>query len=322
MEARERCYGGDGKDEKGVSSPFLHHLLSHLRGTLDVNYKLSFWSISHLTSFYSGLILGFLFAGDVKINSATAHPHQTPDGSVINVTVTYGRISSYKIIHIPPSSAQAGVNALEGGRVLCTIQPTSGIGYFHSFCLTDNYIIVTEQPLMVGIWKALAHKLAASSFEQWLRWDAKQLVRFHIIDRKDGHRVGIFTAEPFFVFHHINAFEKDEEIYLDACCYHDNSIIKQLYLHNLRSPAETGQKKFDVPDARRYKLPLGELRDGDEKEKPLLKAGDGMDYSLLCTGIELPRINYEEFNGKPYRFVLWILISTRLLNPIIRYYLL
>ena len=71
----------------------------------------------------------------------------------------------------------------------------------------------------------------------------------------------------------------------------------------MRSPAETGQKKFNVPDARRYKLPLGELRDGDEKEKPLLKAGDGMDYSLLCTGIELPRINYEEFNGKPYRFV-------------------
>ena len=125
VEARERCYGGDGKDEKGVSSPFFHHLLSHLRGTLDVNYKLSFWSISHLTSFYSGLILGFLFAGDVKINSATAHPHQTPDGSVINVTVTYGRISSYKIIQIPPSSGQAGVNALEGGRVLCTIPPLS-----------------------------------------------------------------------------------------------------------------------------------------------------------------------------------------------------
>ena len=177
-----------------------------------------------LTSFYSGLILGFLFAGDVKINSATAHPHHTPDGSVINVTVTYGRISSYKIIQIPPFSGQADVNALEGGRVLCTISPTSGIGYFHSFCLTDNYIIVTEQPLMVGIWKALVHKLAASSFEHRLRWDAKQLVRFHITDRKDGHRVGIFTAEPFFVFHHINAFEKDEEIYLDACCYHENSL--------------------------------------------------------------------------------------------------
>ena len=162
------------------------------------------------------------------------------------------------------------------------------------------YVVVTEQPLMINIWRALTHRFFSSGFENWLYWDANQLVRFHIIDRKDGNRVGVFTAEPFFVFHHINAFERDEKIYLDACCYHDNSIIKQLYLKNLRSPAEPGQKKLDVPDVRRYEIPLGELYDANT-EKPLHKGSDGLDYSSLCSGIELPRINYEEFNGKPYR---------------------
>ena len=153
---------------------------------------------------------------------------------------------------------------------------------------------------MINIWRALTHRFFSSGFENWLYWDANQLVRFHIIDRKDGNRVGVFTAEPFFVFHHINAFERDEKIYLDACCYHDNSIIKQLYLKNLRSHAEPGQKKLDVPDVRRYEIPLGELYDADT-EKPLHKGSDGLDYSSLYSGIELPRINYEEFNGKPYR---------------------
>ena len=241
-----------------------------------------------------------LLAGEVTINSATAHPHQTSDGSVINISSTYGRDSTYKIIQIPPSSGKADEKPLEGGKVLCTISPTSGLGYFHSFCLTDNYVVVTEQPLMINIWRALTHRFFSSGFENWLYWDANQLVRFHIIDRKDGNRVGVFTAEPFFVFHHINAFERDEKIYLDACCYHDNSIIKQLYLKNLRSPAEPGQKKLDVPDVRRYEIPLGQLYDA-KTEKPLHKGSDGLDYSSLYSGIDLPRINYEEFNGKPYR---------------------
>ncbi|CAH3180997.1 unnamed protein product [Porites evermanni] len=249
------------------------------------------------------------FQGEVTINSATAHPHQTSDGSVINISTTYGRDSTYKIIQIPPSSGKADEKPLEGGKVLCTISATSGLGYFHSFCLTDNYVVVTEQPLMINIWRALTRRFFSSWFENWLYWDANQLVRFHIIDRKDGNRVGVFTAEPFFVFHHINAFERDEKIYLDACCYHDNSIIKQLYLKNLRSPAEPGQKKLDVPDVRRYEIPLGELYDADT-EKPLHKGSDGLDYSSLYSGIELPRINYEEFNGKPYRFVYGVASST------------
>ena len=39
------------------------------------------------------------------------------------------------------------------------------------------------------------------------------------------------------------------------------------------------------------------------EEKPLHKRGDGRDYTLLYLGMDLPRINYEENNGKPYRYV-------------------
>jgi len=242
------------------------------------------------------------FPGDVTINGATAHPHQTPDGSVINISVTYGRNPTYNLIQIPPSLGKAGEAPLEGGKVLCSIAPTSGVGYFHSFCLTESYIVLTEIPLMLDVWRILSHRLFSTSFEQWLYWDGNQLSRFHVVDRKNGTRVGVFTAEPFFVFHHINAFERDDKIYLDACCYQDNSVVKQLYLHNLRTPGQAGQKKFDLTDVRRYELPLGELG-GMDVEKPLSKGGDGLDYTSLYVGLELPRINYEEYNGKPYRFV-------------------
>ncbi|XP_068681923.1 carotenoid-cleaving dioxygenase, mitochondrial-like [Montipora foliosa] len=241
------------------------------------------------------------FPGDITISSATAHPQVTPDGSVINISVTFGMNSTYNIICIPPSSGEAGETTLAGGKVICSIPPTSGIAYFHSFCLTENYIVVTEIPLLLNVWRILSHKLFGTTYEDWLYWDPNQRARFHVVDRKNGNRVGVFTADPFFVFHHINAFEKDGKIHLDACCYRDHSLVKQMYLHNLRSPAQPGKKKFATPYVRRYELPIKDL--GDAEEKPLPKGGDGRDFILLFIGMELPRINYEEHNGKPYRFV-------------------
>ena len=173
----------------------------------------------------------------------------------------------------------------------------------HSFCLTDNYVVVTETPLLMNAWRALTGRIFGSTFVDWLYWNANQLVRFHVVDRKQGKRLGVFTAEPFFVFHHINAFEEDGKIYLDACCYEDSSIVSQLYLHNLRSPTVPGEKKFDLPDVRRYELPLMEDIGEGQAEKPLQKGTYGLDYTLLHSGFEMPRLNYKDRNGKPYKFV-------------------
>ncbi|XP_078350150.1 carotenoid-cleaving dioxygenase, mitochondrial-like [Oculina patagonica] len=242
------------------------------------------------------------FPGDTTIHSATAHAHQTPDGSVINISVTYGRISTYNVIQIPPSSGKPDESPLEGGKVLCSFPSTGGAAYMHSFGLTENYVVVTETPLVLNVWRYLTRRITESCFLEWLYWDANQLARFHVVDRKQGTRLGTFTAEPFFTFHHINAFEEDGKIYLDACCYQDSSIVSQMYLHNLRSPIVPGEQKLDVADARRYELPLEDLGDV-HAENPLHKGADGLDYTLLYSGFELPRFNYGERNGKPYKFV-------------------
>ena len=78
--------------------------------------------------------------------------------------------------------------------------------------------------------------------------------------------------------------------------------MKQLYLQNLRSPGQAGKKKLDTPNVRRYELPLEELS-GADQERPLPKGEDMQDYTSLYEGMELPRINYDEHNGKPYRCV-------------------
>ena len=250
--------------------------------------------------------LFFYPSADVKINSATAHPHVTPDKSVINISATYGRTSTYNIIQIPPSSEKPDERPLEGGKVLCSIPATNGLGYMHSFCITENYFVITEQPLVLDLWRAITHRFSGSCPADFLCWDPDRLTKFHVVDRESGTRVGVFTADPFLVFHHINAFEKDGKIFLDGCCFHDDSIIRQLYLINLRSTNQEEQKKYDVAEVRRYELPLKELGN-EEVEKPLPKGADGLDYTLLYTGLELPQFNYAEKNGKPYKIVYGLL---------------
>lgn len=246
------------------------------------------------------------FPADVKINSATAHPHVTPDKSVINISATYGRTSTYNIIQIPPSSEKPDERPLEGGKVLCSIPATNGLGYMHSFCITENYFVITEQPLVLDLWRAITHRFSGSCPADFLCWDPDRLTKFHVVDRESGTRVGVFTADPFLVFHHINAFEKDGKIFLDGCCFHDDSIIRQVYLINLRSTNQEEQKKYDVAEVRRYELLLKELGNV-EVEKPLPKGADGLDYTLLYTGLELPQFNYAEKNGKPYKIVYGLL---------------
>lgn len=242
------------------------------------------------------------FPGDARIDIATAHPQITRDGSVLNVSIQFGAHATYNIVQIPPSSGKSDEKPLDGGKVLCSIRPTSGLGYMHSFILTEHYLVLTETPLSWNILRILTTKLFESSVVDWLHWDPNQLSRFLVIDRKEGTHVGVFTAEPFFVFHHINAFEKNGKIHLDACCYPDSQIIDDLYLHNVRTSKESAKKNVALAEVRRYELPLEEL--GNVKEgKSLVKRADGLDYILLNAGLELPQFNYTEKNGKEYEFV-------------------
>jgi carotenoid cleavage dioxygenase-like enzyme len=90
-------------------------------------------------------------------------------------------------------------------------------------------------------------------------------------------------AEPFFCFHHVNAYEEGEELVVDLVAYDDDRIVRSLYLKELRSGGS-----IPTPELRRYRVPL----DGGEA------SGE-----TIAEGFELPRINYRRHNGRPYRYV-------------------
>jgi beta,beta-carotene 9',10'-dioxygenase len=93
-------------------------------------------------------------------------------------------------------------------------------------------------------------------------------------------------AEPRFSFHHVNAFERDGELILDMVAYDDATIVDSFYMDRLRAapPSESSYGKL-----LRYRVGLD--------------SGDVREEQLSDEILELPRIDYRERNGRPYRYV-------------------
>jgi carotenoid cleavage dioxygenase-like enzyme len=104
-----------------------------------------------------------------------------------------------------------------------------------------------------------------------------------VIRLSDGSIRGTYQADPFFAFHHINAYVAGNELVVDASSYTDASVIEALYLNRLRAG-----DPIPKPVPTRYRMDL----DGDTvRAQPLSEQA-----------LELPRIAYGTHNGRRYRF--------------------
>ncbi|HWH92476.1 MAG TPA: carotenoid oxygenase family protein [Baekduia sp.] len=202
----------------------------------------------------------------------TAHPHHDPErGELVNFAAHLGRSSEYRVY---------ARRASDEGRVIATM-PVREPSYMHSFALTPRYAVLLENPLVVNPLRlAVGGKAAIHNY----RWKPQLGVRIHAFDRASGALVRSWRADPFFVFHTINAFEDGDDVVVDLCAHEDASIIEMLELERLRSAGD--RSSFN---ARPLRLTLG--------------AGGAVSSRVLAeVDLELPRINYRTRNGQPYRY--------------------
>jgi beta,beta-carotene 9',10'-dioxygenase len=198
-----------------------------------------------------------------------AHPHLAPaTGEPVSYATHFGPFTTYRVFG-------------RGNRIISEF-PVQTPSYMHSFAITSRYIVLVEFPLVVI---PVLIPLSGRPLIENYRWRPGRGTTFRVIDLATGdHRV---TAHgpAFFAFHHVNAFERDNEIVLDLCGYDDATLIDALYLDRLRAAGPLPE-----PTLRRFRLSLNGGK--DVTPEPLPEAH-----------IELPRIDYGRRNGKPYRYV-------------------
>jgi beta,beta-carotene 9',10'-dioxygenase len=202
----------------------------------------------------------------------TAHPHRAPgSGDLVSYATHFGPRTSYQVYAQDPS----------GNRRIIARLPARLPAYMHSFAITERYLVLAEFPFVVV---PVAIPLSGRPFIRNYRWRPDRGTRFHVLDLSTGSRRGTYAGEPFFAFHHVNAYERGHEIVLDVCAYDDAGIIDALYLDRLRSH-----------DAR---LPQARLR----RYRIRLDGGDVTREPLPGIALELPRIDYGRRNGQHYRY--------------------
>lgn len=215
------------------------------------------------------------YQDEIGFVGSTAHPHYDPARRQgYNHLIQYGRESYYSFVAIP--------NEKPLRRQILNETPVAEPAYIHSFGMTENYLILAEFPLVVNPLKLL---LTAKPFIENFVWKPEQGTRFLIIDKHSGRVQRTHTADAFFAFHHINAFEDGEDVVLDISAYDDHALVQDLYLDRLQTPGRAAYLSF--PTFRRYRLAANQPRAEYETLSPY--------------AIELPRINYR-YNGRPYRY--------------------
>jgi beta,beta-carotene 9',10'-dioxygenase len=201
----------------------------------------------------------------------TAHPHlDFSRGLSLNYWTRMGRKSRYDII---------GTDNAGRTRLISSL-PVDRPAYMHTFAVTARYVVLAEFPLVVN---PISLLLSGRPFIENFRWEPWRGTRFRVVGKDDGRIVATHQAEAFFAFHHVNAFDRGDDIVLDISAYPDPGIIESFYLKNIRSGVD-----MPTPDLRRYHL----ARTKRDCSHEVVSPGN----------LELPRINYRRNNAGMYQY--------------------
>lgn len=211
------------------------------------------------------------FEDDAEGELTVAHPHFDQEKNLYSYLLKFGFKSEFKLYKMSYGSRKR--------EIFATI-PSRYPAYIHSFGYTEHYIILVEFALVVNPIKLkFSGKPLIANYE----WKPELGTRFHVVDKKSGKLVNTLVGSPIFCFHHVNAFEENDEIMVDLIAYEDAQIVKNLYLKKLRhQPIHTTGKLW------RYRL------------NP--STGSIQEEKLSDAAIELPRID-DRFNGLSYRYL-------------------
>ncbi|XP_014051170.1 beta-carotene oxygenase 2b isoform X5 [Salmo salar] len=232
----------------------------------------------------------------------------------------------YNIIKVPPMKNNPE-ETLEGAKVLCSIVPADKArpSYYHSFAMSENYVVFIEQPIKMDLLKIVTAKLRGKGISEGVYWDPKQDTVFHLVDKHKGQTSSVkFHTKALSVFHQINAFEEDGFLMLDMCCSDNGEAINNYLIQNLRKSGEALDQVYNTmyrAFPRRFVLPLNVTNNTPTgvnlNTRPASSATSfktAID-KVVCQfedlhgedlyeygGLEFPQINYSKFNTRPYRY--------------------
>jgi carotenoid cleavage dioxygenase-like enzyme len=120
-------------------------------------------------------------------------------------------------------------------------------------------------------------------------WKPERGTRFSLVDRHTGEVKYAHTDEAWFGFHHVNAFDNNDDgkTDVDIIVYPTADIVQYFYLNSLLN--KPYPEVYPKNELRRFTIDVA--------------TGTVSSRRLVDHSAELPRINYEQCNSKTCRYV-------------------
>ncbi len=164
-----------------------------------------------------------------------------------------------------------------------------GFAFIHDMGISPNYCIFFQNPLTINPWLFI---FGMRPLGQCLEFQPNQPTKILLMSRQDG-TAHVLEADPCFVFHHANAFEEGENIYIDSICY--DSLLANDIDGDFR---EINFERLPVPQLWRFEINLRQ----QTVTRQLME-------SRYC---EMPVVPPQKV-GKPYRF-LYVAAANRIIQ--------
>ncbi|CAD6191728.1 unnamed protein product [Caenorhabditis auriculariae] len=258
----------------------------------------------------------------IALNTCTAHQLLDDAGNVFNVGSKFGKDAFYVFAitknPLDVKGAQSG-HSIEDTKIVGTVpcSETFHPSYYHSFGMSQNYLLLFESPVRLDIKKILMRKFTFVSYGECLYWKKNVDVKVLIVDKRTGKQKSIkYTANPFFTFHHANSFEKDGCLVVDYCRMENAGNFETLLMENMKDGTFQKNPNF-LPYLTRMIIPLeipSDAKTGDDLlaglawakgcKAELRKNGSvHLTEKRLCEHtMEFPRYHSEKINMREYRY--------------------
>ncbi|RVE58925.1 hypothetical protein OJAV_G00199080 [Oryzias javanicus] len=269
----------------------------------------------------------------LPVNLVSSHPHYDREGNVYNVGTSIAEKAKtkyifFKIPAVTEKEKGKNVPPLKKVEVICTVPCHSLLSpcYYHSFGMTENYIIFIEQPFKLDILRMATAYMRGVNWASCMKFFPEESTLIHLIEKKTGKKVEMkYHTGAMVVYHHVNAYEDDGHVVLDVIAYDDTSLYEMFYLSRLKKDISFQSNGYTKPNYRRFVLPVRSDKGIAVGENMVtlkyttataVKQKEGKlecQAEVLCEGFELPRINYD-FNGKKHQFIYGNIVEESVLS--------
>eukprot|EP00096_Caligus_rogercresseyi_P013890 TRINITY_DN6479_c0_g1_i1.p1 TRINITY_DN6479_c0_g1~~TRINITY_DN6479_c0_g1_i1.p1 ORF type:complete len:580 (+),score=199.11 TRINITY_DN6479_c0_g1_i1:41-1780(+) len=255
-------------------------------------------------------------------NMKTARPLRDHNGDYYNLAASFVTGNKYHFIKFKRPSHQVNYgqdNFPSETKFVATIPSRfpHHIGYFHSFGMTDNFLIFCEQPMAYDVNRLKQQRQHAQgeSFRDCLEWMPGERNHFHIVDKRSGRSIEInyITDRSYFFFNFVNCYESGEHIIVDLLTYDGPEIMDSMWVEKLKSGGDFYRSNFNSK-IMRFVLPLHyneegmDLNFGQWGEATAVRNQEIINIrpKILTreTGMENPKMNpYFNFRRYNYTYV-------------------